>query len=252
MKPNILVVEDEALIAMHIKGILEEIDYEVNNVFSVDDAIVAIEASPPILVLIDINLHKDKDGTDLARYLLQKDSIPYIYITSYSSKTTLDKVNETRPHAYIVKPFKPADLIATVSIVLNNYKHRNIDPLRAENSTPDIVPFRIRSIVNYINDNLDKKIEIDHLIELSTWKKRHFSRLFFSYLKVSPYQYILSRKIEKAKSILEETTLPINEIAIDLGFQSYSNFCNAFKKIVGNTPENYRRQCQTTNMMLED
>jgi AraC family transcriptional regulator len=98
----------------------------------------------------------------------------------------------------------------------------------------------MRTVINYINDNLDKKIEMEELIALSSWKERHFSRLFLLYLKVSPYQYILNRKIEKAKTLIEETTIPFNEIAHDLGFKSYSNFCNAFKKIIGNTPEQHR------------
>ncbi|WP_395065410.1 DNA-binding response regulator [Flavobacterium sp.] len=242
MKPKILVVEDEALISMHIKAILEDVGYEVTiNIFSVEAAIEEIEANLPILVLIDINLNKQKDGVDLGRYLLNKGGIAYIYITSYSTKTVLDRVNETRPHGYIVKPFKSDDLISTVSIVVNNYKHRGIDPLRSENTVNDAIPFRIRTIVNYINDNLDKKIDIDDLIELTNWKKRQFSRIFISYLHVSPYQYILTRKIEKAKNIIEETTIPINEIAFDLGFKSYSNFINAYKKIIGNNPEIQRQ-----------
>ena len=242
MKPKILVVEDEVLIAMQIKSILEEEGYEVViNIYSVEDAIQHIEAQTPLIVLIDINLNKNKDGVDLGRYLLEKNNIPYIYITSYSNKTTLDRVNETRPDGYIVKPFKPSDLVATISVVLNNYKHRDIDPLPIENKVSDAIPFKMRTIINYINDNIDKKIEVEELIKLSNWKERHFSRLFLEYLKVSPYQYILSRKVEKAKSLIKETTIPVNEIAFDLGFKSYSNFCNAFKKINGDTPENYRK-----------
>ncbi|WP_310556763.1 response regulator transcription factor [Flavobacterium sp.] len=243
MNSKILIVEDEVIIAMHIQSILEEANYEViSNISSVEVAISAIETASPDLVLIDINLNKNKDGVDLGRYLLEKNSIPYIYITSYSDKTTLDRVNETRPFGYIVKPFRPLDLITTISVVLNNYKHRKIDPLREENETPDSIPFKMRTIINYINDNLDRKIEIEELIKLSNWKARHFSRLFQDYLKVSPYQYILSRKISKAKSLIEETTIPINEIAFDLGFKSYSNFCNAFKKAIDDTPENCRKK----------
>lgn len=243
MKPKILVVEDEALIAMHIKGILQEDDfYEVfTDVFSVEAAIHHIETNPPNLVLIDINLNKNKDGIDLGRYLLEINNIPYIYITSYANKTTLDRVNETRPDGYIVKPFKPSDLISNVSVVLNNYKHREIDNESIQKENLGDVPFRMRAIINYINDNLDKRIEIEELIILSKWKKRQFSRQFINFLNVSPYQYILNRKIEKAKSIIEESQIPINEIAFDLGFKSYSNFCNAYKKIIGSNPEKLRR-----------
>ncbi len=243
MAPTVLVVEDEALIAMHITSILEEIGYAVpTSVRSVDDAITFIESNPPRLVLIDINLNKEKDGIHLGRYLLQMDSIPYVYITSYTDKGTLDRVNETRPHGYIVKPFKPNDIITTISVVLNNYKHRKIEPRRAEHGTPDMVPYRMKNVINYINDNLNKKIEIDDLITISTWKKSQFCRLFLAYLNVSPYQYILSRKIEKAQALILESDMRIAEVAQELSFESYSNFCNAFKKIAGITPEQYKRK----------
>lgn len=243
MKRKILVVEDEVLIAMQIKSILEDQGYDVViNIYSVEAAIQHIEAETPLLVLIDINLNKNKDGIDLGRFLLEIDNIPYIYITSYSNKTTLDRVNETRPDGYIVKPFKPSDLVATISVVLNNYKHRAIDPVLSEDKTPINVPFKMKMIVNYINDNIDKKIEVDDLIKLSNWKERHFSRLFHDYLKVSPYQYILSRKIEKAKSLIYETPTALKDIAFDLGFKSYSNFCIAFKKVNGDSPDDYRKK----------
>jgi response regulator RpfG family c-di-GMP phosphodiesterase len=57
-----------------------------------------------LLILI---LNQNKDGVDLGTYLLAKDTIPYIYITSYSNnKVVLDRVNDTRPHGYIVKPLE--------------------------------------------------------------------------------------------------------------------------------------------------
>lgn len=65
--------------------------------------------------------------------------------------------------------------------------------------------------------------------------------MFTKYVGETPYQYILKRKVKKAEAILAETNQPINEIAFDLGFHSYSNFCIAFKKMNPNqTPENYR------------
>ncbi len=244
MKNNkIIVVEDELAIALDIKVILLEAGYEpIINITSVEEAIQSIEENNPILVLIDINLNKKQDGIEVGKYLLEKNKTPYLYVTSFSDKVTLDRVNTTRPHGYLVKPFKPSDLITTVSIVLNKFEHKEIDQIASEDTASDFIPYRMRMIINYINENIDRKIELEELIEISTWKKRHFSRLFLSYLHMSPYQYILTRKIDRAKSLLEETDLQINEIAIDLAFQSYSNFCNAFKKIVGYTPEKYRRK----------
>jgi AraC-like DNA-binding protein len=245
MKTQIIVVEDELIIALHIKRVLEKENYDVViDITSVEDAIKRIEASPPHLVLIDINLNKNKEGTELGSYLLNKDNIPYIYITSYADKSTLDKVNMTRPHGYIVKPFKDEDLVTTISIVLNNYAHKKIDVNRTENNKKDPVPYKIKEIVNYINTNIEKKLDLEELSQLTTWKKDHFTRLFSKYLGETPYQYILSRKIEKAKVLLSETLIPVNEIAFELGFESHSNFYHLFKKIADDTPENFRKRNQ--------
>ena len=244
MKTKIIVVEDELVIALHIKRVLEKENYDVViNITSVEDAIQHIETSPPHLVLIDINLKKNKEGTELGSYLLKKDTIPYVYLTSYSDKSTLDKVNTTRPQGYIVKPFKEEDLLTTVSIVLNNYSHKNIDANRNDNDK-DPIPFKVREIINYINTNIEKKLDLEELTLLTSWKKDHFTRLFSKYLGVTPYQYIIKRKIEKSKVLLTDTVIPINEIAFELGFDSHSNFYHLFKKIADDTPENFRKRNQ--------
>lgn len=242
MKQTIILVEDELLIALDIKEILEEEGYEVIiNVPSVEKAITIIEEINPILVLIDINLKGIKDGIELGEYLLIKDEIPYIYLTSYHDKLTLDRVKNTRPYGYLVKPFKEADLITTISIVLNNFKHNKIDSIRKAEVINNYIPFKIKKTITYINNHVNDKITISELSVLTPWKSHHFIRIFTKYVGVTPYQYILKRKVEKAEVLLTETNQPANEIAFDLGFHSYSNFCIAFKKINNNiSPENYR------------
>ncbi|WP_395058837.1 response regulator transcription factor [Flavobacterium sp.] len=242
MNKKILVVEDESLIALDIKKILEREGYEViTNIKTVETAIEAIEEHNPILVLIDINLNQLTDGIDLGNYLLVKDTIPYIYITSYSNKMTLDRAQETRPHGYIVKPFRPDSIIASVSVVLNNYKYKKIDTIRSENPMEELTPKKMKQIVEYINANIHKKLDVELLLSITNWTKRHLSRIFMQYLNTTPHQYILNKRIEKASVLLKETDVPINEIAIELGFQNYSSFYLAFKRVTNETPENFRK-----------
>jgi len=241
-KPIILIVEDELIIALDIKEILIEEGYEsVLNVATVEDAIKTIENNTVALVLIDINLKQDKDGVDLGTYLLEKDRIPFIYVTSYSDKTTLERVSETRPHGFLVKPFKPIDLKTTISIVLNNFIHRNIDVLRQDKEIKTDIPFILKQSIRYIDENISKKIKISDLAKQTRWESQHFNRLFTQYVGITPYKYIVSKKVDKAKTMLAETTIPITQISFELGFKSHSNFCSIFKKATGKTPENYRK-----------
>ncbi len=243
MNKKIVVVEDESLIALDIKNILEKVGYEViTNIKTVETAIVAIAEHNPILVLIDINLNQLTDGIDLGNYLLKYDTIPYIYITSYSNKMTLDRAQETRPHGYIVKPFRPESIIATVSVVLNNYKYKKIDTLQNDNPTQEMSPKKIKNLIEYININIDKKLDMEGLLSTTNWTKRHLTRIFMQYLNITPHQYILNKKIDKASLLLKETDLPITQIAYELGFQNYSSFYSAFKKVMNISPENFRNK----------
>lgn len=242
MKQKILVVEDEIIIAHDIKGILND-DYEVIiNIKTVEEAIERIETENPDLVLLDINLKTEKDGVSIGEYLLKKNTIPFIYITSYCDKTTLDSVKDTRPYGFIVKPFKTTDLLTSVFLALNTFKYRKIDLLRADEEFTDDVPFRIKETINYINEHLYEKIELDDLAKITNWKKHHFIRTFTKFMGITPYKYILNRKVEKAKVFLLDENLQISSIAFELGFQSYSNFVNAFKKITETTPESFRKK----------
>lgn len=246
MKSLILIVEDELIIALDIKEILEAEGFEcIINITSVDEAIIAIEEKKPSLVLIDINLKKDKDGIQLGQYLLKKDRTPFVFVTSYTDKTTLERVKETRPYGYIVKPFKPIDLVSTVSIVLNNFKYRNVDVVRSQAPLNDDVPFILKKVLEYINENIYEKIMISDLIKLTRWRSQHFQKMFTEYIGITPHKYIINKKIEKAKTMICETSIPIIQISFELGFKSHSNFCSVFKKIVGKTPDNYRKWNET-------
>jgi AraC-like DNA-binding protein len=249
-KPQVLLVEDDLIHALYIKKILDDNGYDtISNIVTVEDAIIAIEAFTPNLVLIDINLKQDKDGIEVGKYLLQKDTIPFIYITSSSDKATIDRARDTRPSAYMVKPFKVEDLEVTVAIVINNFKHKNIDVYRHEKEIISNIPFVLKQTINYIDENITEKIKISDLARQTKWESQHFNRLFAKYLGVTPYKYIMDKKIDKAKILITETNIPITEISFELGIKSHSNFCSIFKKHTGKTPENFRKWSELNKLI---
>jgi AraC-like DNA-binding protein/CheY-like chemotaxis protein len=242
LKPNILIVEDELLIAKDISLILELEGYQTRIGFTtVEEAIAELNTNDYAMVLIDINLRNGSDGVALGNYLLQLESVPYIYISSYADNVTLDRVKNSRPHGIIVKPFKPLDIKTTVSIVLNNYKHKNIDVFRTEDQLVNDVPFILKAVVKYIEDNIQNRIDISDLAQLTRWSSQHFIRVFTQFLDITPYQFILKKKMEKAKVLITETDISMKDIAFELGFQSYGNFCKIFKRETGKNPDEYRK-----------
>jgi len=244
-KQLIIIIEDDYLIASDLKEILESEGYSTMAQFSsIDNIIEQIKNLNPALVLIDINLKMDKDGIFIGNFLLDYDKVPYMYITSYYDSVTVDNIKATRPYGYIKKPFNDIDVVTNVNIIINNFSHRKIDIERTiseDEINNDEIPFIIKKSINYINQNIDGKIEINQLARQTKWDTFHFSRMFKKYVGLSPYNYILKRKIEIAKCLLLETDQNIVDIAFKLGFDNHSNFSTRFKKFTGSSPENYRK-----------
>ncbi|HRG20843.1 MAG TPA: response regulator transcription factor [Saprospiraceae bacterium] len=118
---NILVVEDDTIIQLDIKEVLESEGYVVHTAINPGQALVFIKDSPPDLILLDINLDDEITGIDIAKFMMEKHiDVPYIYLTSYTDKKTLHEVKDTIPSGYIAKPYHEGQLLSTVAIALAN------------------------------------------------------------------------------------------------------------------------------------
>jgi len=69
----------------------------------------------------------------------------------------------------------------------------------------------------------------------------HFSRAFKQSMGMTPTNYIAERRIERAKKLMQETNLPISEIALRSGFSSQSHFTTSFRRLAGVTPRCFRK-----------
>lgn len=119
---KILIVEDEPLIAKNIGMYLNNNDYEVSAIaYDADEALHQLKRQPPDLAILDINLESERDGIEIAEYINQNNFIPFIYLTSYSDKETIERAKKTNPSGFIVKPFNEKTLYATIEIALTNH-----------------------------------------------------------------------------------------------------------------------------------
>ncbi len=119
---RVLIVEDEVPIANDIANILEGIDYQVSGIaYNSDKALSELKYNCPDIVLLDINLEGEKDGIDIAHIIKSQYELPFIYLTSYGDKGTIERAKLTRPMGYIIKPFNETDLFSTLEIALYNY-----------------------------------------------------------------------------------------------------------------------------------
>jgi len=122
MSKRIIIIEDEAIIAAEIKSTLRLLGYTVvGHAMNGDKALDLFASTPADLILLDISIKGTLTGIDLAEVIREKYDVPFVFLTSYSDKITLDRAKETSPYGYIVKPFNENDLKVNVELAL--YKH---------------------------------------------------------------------------------------------------------------------------------
>lgn len=118
---KILIVEDEAVIAEHLKMLLENngIDH-IELAYSKESALKAFKNYKPDLIFLDIHMENEMDGIELANHINEHFQIPFIFVTAHSDNAIIKKATQTNPVAYITKPFKNADIFAALNIAINN------------------------------------------------------------------------------------------------------------------------------------
>jgi len=119
---RVLIAEDEPIVRMDLKEILESQGYEV--VGEASDGQVAIELArklKPDVIIMDIRM-PNLDGIEAANILTQENIAPIIFLTAYSDRELVEKAKEVGVVAYIVKPFKESDLFPAIEIAIARFK----------------------------------------------------------------------------------------------------------------------------------
>src|SRR5919108_5399746 len=122
-RPQIMVVEDESIVAEDMKAMLEGFGYTVPTVaFSGEEAVKKAFDTHPDLVLMDIVLKGQMSGVEAVERIRSRCNIPVVYVTAYADEKTVRRAKVTEPFGYLLKPFDARELQTTIEIAL--YKHR--------------------------------------------------------------------------------------------------------------------------------
>jgi AraC family transcriptional regulator len=105
---------------------------------------------------------------------------------------------------------------------------------------------RLRAVVEYIEEHLDAGPSLEQLGAVARLSPYYFARQFKRATGLPPHQYVILRRVERAKQLLQaETDLPLAEVAADAGFSDQSQFTHHFKRVVGVTPGQFRTRART-------
>jgi len=131
LKGKVLIVEDEALIALSIEKWLCNLGHEVCGIVaSGEEALERAAALKPDLVLMDIHLASAMDGIETAALIRERLAIPSVYLTAHADEETLSRAKQTDPYGFLLKPFQKIDLRIGLDMAL----HRRATELRARES----------------------------------------------------------------------------------------------------------------------
>jgi two-component system cell cycle sensor histidine kinase/response regulator CckA len=121
MQTNVMIVEDEGVIANDIALQLRNAGYSVDYIAtSGEEALEHLKHSRPALVLMDIRLRGELDGVDTAIRVHDEYQIPVIFLTAHADRATVARAKRSKPSGYLTKPFRQADLFNAIEIALDS------------------------------------------------------------------------------------------------------------------------------------
>lgn len=175
---KILIIEDELIVAQHIKKNLLEEGYTVGPIAnSYESTLVALESFQPDLILCDINIKGDLNGIEVIKALQQRHEVSVIYVTAFSDEKNVRAAVGTNPSGFLLKPFTDRQLLIAVELALA--------PSTAEKNssskTQDLLTDREMEILSLLAKGKNSE-EIGQLLNISlhtvkTHRKNMLSRL---------------------------------------------------------------------------
>lgn len=103
-----------------------------------------------------------------------------------------------------------------------------------------LAPWQLRRVIEYLDTQLPKRVELAHLAALAGLSQSHFSRAFKASTGMAPYQWQLDVRIRRAQALLLDTRASLDEVAEATGFADAVHFGRTFRRIAGATPAAWR------------
>lgn len=252
---TILVVDDDAGVREALAAALSA-RYTVETVATASAALDTLCTYPVDLILLDHRL-PDLAGVDVLKLIKRFfPSTLVILITGYGSEDVAIRALRGGARDYIQKPIDCAELQARVAALLNlrrNGTERRQNPYVQEQSAayplalPENDPQRsdlgraILKAIRHIDAHLDGALSLAAVARAAGMSKYYFCRRFKACTGLHFREYLVRRRIARAKELLKTTGRSITDIFPDVGFKDMTHFGRVFKKLEGQLPSEFRR-----------
>ncbi|GAM16280.1 response regulator transcription factor [Mesobacillus selenatarsenatis] len=253
LSKNIVIVDDEPRTRQGLQRTLESWnngEYIILTAESGEDVLRIAEERKIHILLSDIRM-PEMTGLQLLKTLKEKGMKPVvIVISAYSEFEYAQQALKLGVINYLLKPIGKKKLIEAVEdavkvmakqeragLIEKVVDEKIVDASNKMDSTKDT----IRKAMIYIDQNLKEEITLKDVAAQVHLNPSYFSVLFKEQVDLNFSEYVTRRRIQRAKELVLSTTLPINEIAEDVGYKTSKYFIKIFKEIEGMTPSAYRK-----------
>ncbi|MCP8615905.1 response regulator transcription factor [Salirhabdus salicampi] len=234
---NVLLIEDEKVIRQGIKVLLEDIITGYKVMWEASDGrkgLDMINVIIPDIIITDIRM-PEMNGIEFISLLRRKlPNIPVIVISGYDDFTYARDALKLGVKDYILKPVNRSELADTLYRIAGKDVEKSKEHLTEESR-------QVRQIKELISNNLEEELSLQFISKTLNLHPNYISQLFKQKTSSTLSDYILKKRVEKAKDLLQNTRLKVYDIASLAGYSNAKHFSSVFKKVTGQTPNQYRK-----------
>lgn len=235
---SVYIADDEMWVIVGLKKRIEKTGLPFQVVGEANNGVMAleeIEKKKPDILFTDIRM-PGYNGLELLELLRKKElDTKVVLISGYAEFEYAQSAIRNGAYDYLLKPIDQDKLQTVLERILGDgsTESGNVQEL--------VAPSTIRKIMDEIKEHYTENITLTGLAEKYSISVSYLSELLKEHLQLSFSEYISSKRIQKAKELLADDSLSIEQIAEQTGYNDYFYFTKVFKKNTGISPSKYRK-----------
>ncbi len=236
---NIYIADDEVWIILGLKKLLDKLNIGAYVIGTANNGLTAKEEIghfKPDVVFADIRM-PGLSGLELLQAIPEvSPESKVVIISGYAEFSYAQEAVQHHAYDYLLKPIKPEELSRVMTAIINER-----DGVTDEERMPVVSDRMIDNVLSEIREHYMEDISLTSLSAKYNISMGHLSKLIKEQLSVNFSDYIASLRIQRAKELLRDDSLSIQEISEIVGYNDYFYFTKVFKKVEGISPSKYRK-----------